>query len=101
MFLDDKFFDLIFRETVRYATSKGNSDFTTSANEIRVFVGILNFLGYIRLYSQRAYWSVDEDLGSDLVKQAMSRNRFMKIKENIHFVDTDTVQSLKISGISR
>ena len=47
------------------------------------------------MYFHRAYWSVDEDLGSDLVKQAMSRNRFMKIKENIHFVDNDTVQSFK------
>ena len=101
MFLDDKFFDLISRETVRYTTSKGNFDFTTSADKVRVFVGTLIFLDCNRFYSLGAYWSIDEDLGRDLVKQAMSRNQSMRIKENIHFVENDTVKNLRDQGISR
>lgn len=43
------------------------------------------FSGYHSLPSERDYWSESEDLGVQLVKDAISRNAYLEIKCNIHF----------------
>ncbi|CAH2096878.1 unnamed protein product [Euphydryas editha] len=35
------------------------------------------------------YWSLDEDVGVDVVSKAMSRNRFREIKRNLHLVNNN------------
>lgn len=37
------------------------------------------------------FWSTDEDKGVDLVKKAMSRNRFREIKRNLHVSDNSSL----------
>ncbi|XP_069670940.1 piggyBac transposable element-derived protein 3-like isoform X1 [Periplaneta americana] len=81
-------FDFIVKETVSYAVScKNIFDFTLDPDELRVFLGILLLSGYHRLPSERHYWSEEADLGLDIVKNAMSRNQFLKLKSLIHFND--------------
>ncbi|GFY03862.1 zinc finger protein [Trichonephila clavipes] len=48
------------------------------------------FTGYSNT-CERDYWSDVEDLGITLVKNAMSRNRFQKLKSYLHFGDIATV----------
>lgn len=45
--------------------------------------------GYHTLPQAKLYWSSDEDKGVPFVKNAMSRNRFLEIKQNIHLADND------------
>lgn len=91
-FYSNEVYDHIVKETVRYATDvKNEHDFLTSADEIRVFLGILLLTGYHSNTCERDYWSDAEDLGITLVKNAMSRNRFQKLKSYLHFVDNSTV----------
>ena len=83
-------FDYIVRESVRYAcASKNISDFSFDPAELRVFLGLLLLSGYHKLPSERHYWSEDDDLGLDIVKNAMSRNRYQKLKSLIHFNNND------------
>ncbi|GFS99267.1 hypothetical protein TNCV_1600941 [Trichonephila clavipes] len=53
--------------------------------------GILLLTGYPSNTCEHDCWSDAENLGIDLVKNAMSRNRFQKLKPDLHFVDNGTV----------
>ena len=40
---------------------------------------------------KRLYWSNDEDVGVNLVKKKMSRNRFQEIKRYLHLADNNNL----------
>ena len=80
--------NLIVEETERYAREYRNKiNFSVHPDEIRVFIGFLIFTGYHKLCSERDYWSEDEDLGIQMVKDSMSRNRYLELKSVLHFND--------------
>jgi hypothetical protein len=63
--------------TNRYARATHNDhNFQTTEAEIRTFVGILILSGYNTLATQHLYWGVSPDIGVELVKHAMPRDRF-------------------------
>ncbi|KAF0308538.1 PiggyBac transposable element-derived protein 2 [Amphibalanus amphitrite] len=76
----------IQRETLRYALEiKNDSLFSLDASELRVFIGILIFSGYVKLPSERMYWSEAVDVHANrLVREAMTRGTYMKIKRYLH-----------------
>lgn len=83
-------FDLIVRETVRYATvCKNMPNITVSTDDVKKFIGILLFSSYHGLPSERHYWSNDEDLKTDVVKEAMSRRKFQELKSILHFCNNE------------
>ena len=43
-----------------------------------------------KLPNVKCYWSVDSYLSNDGVRNAMGRNRFMNILQNLHFTDNQT-----------
>ena len=59
------------------------------------FIGILLFSGYHTVPSERQYWSSDDDLGVELVKKCMPKNRFCEIKQNLHLNDNSKSQNQK------
>ncbi|GFX62935.1 hypothetical protein TNCV_1100281 [Trichonephila clavipes] len=61
--------------------------FLTNADKIHSFVGILLLTRYHSNTCERHYWSDAEDLRINLVKNAMLRNRFQKLKFYVLFVD--------------
>jgi hypothetical protein len=74
-------FEYIVKETVRYAVNvKNEQDFMLTADVTRVFVGFLLLTGYHKLPSERLYCSEDEDLGLEIVKKAMPRNKYKKLQ---------------------
>ncbi|KAI4455631.1 transposase is4 [Holotrichia oblita] len=89
-FFSDDIYNLLQVETERYAKcTKNLKDFTVTSNELRVFVGFLLFSGYHILPSEKLYWSVDEDAGQQIVKEAMSRNTYLKLKSVFHCCDNN------------
>lgn len=93
---DDELLDFVVEETTRYATTQKNKhNFSVTREEIKIFIGFLIFSGYHTLPSERDYWSEEEDLGISLVKNAMSRNAYLKIKSVIHFQDNSKVEENK------
>ncbi|KAF2886378.1 hypothetical protein ILUMI_19795, partial [Ignelater luminosus] len=51
--------------------------------------------GYHSLPSERDYWSESEDLGVQLVKDAISCNVYLEIKSILHFQDNSTANANK------
>lgn len=86
-FFDEEVINMIVERTNEYAGQKYVPGFATSSGEIKTFLGILYLTGYHTLPSIRSYWSTQASLGCQIIKDAMSRNRFAQIKQNIHISD--------------
>ncbi|KAJ8909335.1 hypothetical protein NQ315_013451 [Exocentrus adspersus] len=84
-------FQLIRDQTILYAQQKNRHDFSVTIDEIKNFIGILLLSGYHKLPQQKMYWSLDEDLGVEIVSKCMSRNRFLEIKKFLHFADNTKI----------
>lgn len=67
--------------------------FLTTVGEIRTFLGILYLTGYNTLPTTRSYWSNQSTLGCQFVKNAMSRDRFEKINQNLHVCDNTNLDA--------
>lgn len=93
LFLSDDVVDQIVAETIRYARQKNNHNFHLTSDELRAFFAFLIFTGYHKLPSERHYWSVDQDLGIQYIKDAMPRDRYLEIKRYLHFNDNNRLPS--------
>lgn len=90
--VDDSFIDFIVTETNRYAAvDKNDHTFSTNRDEIRTFIAILIMSGYHTLPQQDLYWSVSPDLSIDIVRNAMSRDRFRLLKKYFHVCNNQQV----------
>ena len=58
---------------------------------IRSFIVILILSGYVQLPSYRKFWEEAPDVQHRIVKNAMPRNRFVAILQNLHFCDNTTI----------
>ena len=72
-----------------YATQNGR-EFATNPEEIHAFLGINCIMLISKLPNMKCYWSVDSYLSKDGVRNAMAKNRFMKILQNLRFTDNQT-----------
>ena len=79
----------IIKESVRYATETNRPATTSSSDEIKIFIGVLLISGYHKLPAETHYWSNDEDLGLQTVKNALSKSKFQELKSILHFCDNN------------
>ena len=91
---DERILDLLFQQTVLYATRDRNEkDFIVDRNEICRFIGILLLSGYHSLPNETDYWSNQPDLGVSVVSESLSKNRFLSIKRNLLLADKQHLQA--------
>ena len=84
----------IVTQTNLYAcTDKNDQDFKVSISELCRFLGIHIFSGYQTVPSERDYWSNQHNLRIQLVSEALSSKRYLKIKALFHLVDYRTLTS--------
>ena len=76
-------------QTKLYVTQNG-TEFATNPGKIRIFLGINYNMSISKLPNVKCYKSVDSFLSNDDVRNAMARNRFMNILQNLHFTDNQT-----------
>lgn len=91
----NEIYKFIVEETMRYAYQKNKHGFSVDVDDIKIFFGFLIFTGYHTLPSERDYWSDHEDLGVQIVKNAMSRNIYYAIKSCLHFQDNSKFEENK------
>ena len=77
---------LLKTELKRYAEQNGRM-FQTTLEELCAFLRINILMGIHKLSKMRDYWSVDEGLGNTFIQKMMTRDRFLEILQNLHFVD--------------
>jgi hypothetical protein len=86
LFSDDVI-NVIVEETERCAKEyKDKINFSVHLDDVRVFIEFLIFTGYHKLSSERDYWSED-NLGIQIVKDALTRNKYLVLKSILHFND--------------
>ncbi|XP_065370926.1 piggyBac transposable element-derived protein 2-like, partial [Calliphora vicina] len=84
---DEKIIDLIISNSTNYAKQNNRHEFHLNDSDLKKFLGVLILSGYNKLPREPMYWSLDEDIGKEIVAKALSRHRFRDIKRNIHLVD--------------
>ena len=77
---------LLKSESERYAEPNGRM-FQTALEELCVFLGINILISIHKLPKMRDHWSDDEGLGNTLIQKTMTRDQFLEILQNLHFVD--------------
>ena len=60
---------------------------------MKVFLGILLVSGLSPVPSRRFYWKIDSVCQNSIVSNAMRRNGFEKIMQNIHLANNSTVET--------
>lgn len=90
---NDDMFELIQVETLRYAKDvKNNQLFSMSVNELKAFIGVLIYSGYCKLPSEKLYWSEADDVNFPIVRKAITKTKYMKIKSYLHVQDNSKLQ---------
>ena len=72
-------------ESNQYAMQKNGILLQLTTSELEVFLGIYFQMGLARMPAVGCYWQAQTRYGP--IADAMSRNRFMQIASNLHFVD--------------
>lgn len=115
LFLTESFLNKIVQETNRYADqqvakfpvlrfSRLRDWKDTSAEELRVFFGLLMHTGTITLPSVAHYWKTNKLYNFDFWKNRMSRNRFQLILRFLHLnnnEEQDNDRLFKVNPISQ
>lgn len=89
LFFDKELIETILHFTKIYGAQNNRHDFEINEADFKRFIGICILSGYHTLPQMDMYWSKDEDKEVRLVREAMSRNRFRSIKQNIHLADNN------------
>lgn len=93
LFFDQEVKETIIEYSIQYAHQKNKHDFHLDMADFEKFLGILILSGYHILPQQYMYWSADDDKGVQIVKESMSRNKFLSIKQNIHLCDNNQLNN--------
>lgn len=76
----------ISEETNLYQVQKdANSPFRTSEEDVRQFIGVVYLMSLIQLPRVTKHWS--PVLGTPLIQETMTLNKFEKIRQTLHFND--------------
>ncbi|GBP65580.1 PiggyBac transposable element-derived protein 4 [Eumeta japonica] len=71
--------------------SRSHSWKPTNKTEIKQFLGLVLFMGVVKLPKLAYYWSKDKILGQTFPATVMSRNRFELLLQYLHFSDNLSV----------
>lgn len=81
-FIDSKILEEMVYHTNLYSTQKTSSSINTTVLEMETFIGIHIYSGIVKMPSYRMYWL--DCTRFDIIANAMSRNRFEKLRNNFH-----------------
>ena len=101
LFYDKKVINFITSMFNLYASQdKGDDLFSTNAEEIKCWLGILMLLGYMSFPRWRMMWEYHSELYLLSVSNVMRRNRFEILKAYAHFSVNTKLTKDKFTGVS-
>ena len=87
LFWDELLVKDILDQMKLYSIWKGKDIFGADMVEFRTFLGIIILSGYNKLPQRKLYWSHDSDVGNDLIKSSMRKNKFKQMMQFLHYTD--------------
>jgi len=85
LFITWEFLDRVKELSNAYALKEFGVSYNITRQELDIFFAILLLSGYCTVTDYELYWSTSEDCGNRMVKAAMPRDRFRKVKRSLHF----------------
>ena len=70
-----------------YTRSKGNNTFSSMPDEMRAFLGVLFVSDYNPEPRRHLHWTLADDVHSEAIVSAFTRNRFEEKMKYIHLSD--------------
>ena len=80
----------VVKMTNDYSRKVKAHNFTTDADEIRLFLGVLLLSGYNQLPRKHLYWEQQTDVFNEALSTAMPRNKFDQLFRFLHLCDNDS-----------
>ena len=77
-------FEIIQNQSQIYAAQKNDPSFHWTIEDYMIFVGILLLSGHRPYPRQELYWSLHPNFDCPIIREAMSKNRFMALKKYFH-----------------
>lgn len=99
LFFSDEMFDLIHVESNKYAMQKNGSVPNISYLEIRQYIGILVYMGVVKMPASRVYWS--NNCRFNRIADVMSKNRFYTVSRYFHVEDNAIAKSPNSVGYDK
>ena len=84
-------FEIICKETIRYARQKNDNNFECSEEDLKLFSAVLILSGHRTYPRQTLYWSTDPNFECSFVRNSITKNRFKEIKKYLHFNNNDAI----------
>ncbi|XP_067930888.1 piggyBac transposable element-derived protein 4-like [Watersipora subatra] len=100
LFLTDEIMNFYLVETNRFGNSKHQNWQPINMNDLQRFFALIMLTGIIKKPTLQSYFSTDPKLATPLFNSVMSRDKFMKILNALHFVDNDLAPTSRIHRIS-
>lgn len=90
----DDLIDLLVKQSNLYVEQNKPKHWADVTNdEVKAFLGILIGMRVHKLPAMKLYWSTDPFFRVQPIADVMSRNRFMKIQNNLHVTDNSNAVS--------
>lgn len=92
LFFDEYLWQMITDYTNLYAIQH-NRQGDIAVDEIKCFFGVLIYSGYTSVSRRSLYWESSSDANHTIVTEAISRNRFKYIMQNLHCSDNADLEN--------
>ncbi|CAH2008558.1 unnamed protein product [Acanthoscelides obtectus] len=106
LLINDEIFEMIVEQTNLFASqrlmsedsdlgksSKFHSWTPTTVSEIKIFFGIIAYMGLVKMPTLERYWSTNSKYKNQICGKFMPRNRFELILTMLHFSDNQSNDS--------
>lgn len=90
-FFDEEIIDLLVSESCKYSKFKNCTNFSVTSSEMKCFLAVLILSGYNILPGKKFYWDSSTDMGNQLVKNSIRRDRFISILRYFHCADNSKI----------
>ncbi|GBN29011.1 hypothetical protein AVEN_146082-1, partial [Araneus ventricosus] len=84
-YLNEEFFEEVAAQTNLYSVQQSLKSMNTNAKKIIRLVGLHVWMGTLKFPQAKLYWS--RNLSLECFSEAMTRDRFFTLRQNLHFVD--------------
>ena len=86
-------YELICKESIRFAVAHGRHNFRKHIDEAKSFVSLLLHNGYVPFPRKQMYWETVDDTQNILERNTISRNKFHSIMQNLHLANYNNLDA--------
>lgn len=87
LYWSKEIFEIFYEQSTLYAHQKDGIILNSSIEEMEQFIGILLFMGLVKMPAIKMYWAAETRFAA--IADIMSRNRFEQLRKYLHVANND------------